>query len=215
MLEQYLFLLPIATLLLIGAMTPGPSFILVAQTAISKSRSEAMCISIGLGLGLGLGASTFAFIASMGLIALFDAVPEFYVAFKILGGLYLCYLGVKMWRASKSKVVSADAELTSKPAHFKAVVLGLATQLSNPKTAIVFSSVFAAMLPLKVPVHTTSILVVGVFVLNFSWYFLVSILLSSPKAQASYLRFKSYINKGSGVLMGSMGSKFVAESFKP
>lgn len=150
-----------------------------------------------------------------GSLHFFDAVPEFYVAFKILGGLYLCYLGVKMWRASKSKVVSADAELTSKPAHFKAIVLGLATQLSNPKTAIVFSSVFAAMLPVKVPVHTTSILVVGVFVLNFSWYFLVSILLSSPKAQASYLRFKSYINKGSGVLMGSMGSKFVAESFEP
>ena len=73
MLEQYLFLLPIAMLLLFGAMTPGPSFILVAQTAMSKSRSEAMCISIGLGLG----ASIFAFIASMGLIALFDAVPEF------------------------------------------------------------------------------------------------------------------------------------------
>ncbi len=211
MLEQYLFLLPIATLLLFGAMTPGPSFILVAQTAMSKSRTEAMCISIGLGLG----ASTFAFIASMGLIALFEAVPEFYVAFKVLGGLYLCYLGVKMWHASKSKVVSTDVELTNKPAHFKAVALGLATQLSNPKTAIVFSSVFAAMLPVKVPAHTTSILVVGVFVLNFSWYFLVSILLSSSKAQASYLRFKSYINKGSSVLMGSMGSMFVAESFKP
>ena len=211
MLEQYLFLLPIATLLLFGAMAPGPSFILVAQTAMSKSRSEAICISIGLGLG----ASSFAFIASMGLIALFEAVPELYLAFKVLGGLYLCYLGVKMWRASKSKVVSTDAELTNKPAHFKAVALGLATQLSNPKTAIVFSSVFAAMLPVKVPTHTTSILVVGVFVLNFSWYFLVSILLSSPKAQANYLRFKSYINKGSSVLMGSMGSKFVAEGFKP
>ncbi|ENM5915680.1 LysE family transporter, partial [Vibrio mimicus] len=94
MLEQYFFLLPIATLLLFGAMTPGPSFILVVQTAMSKSRSEAIRISIGLGLG----ASTFAFIASMGLIALFDAVPEFYIAFKVLGGLYLCYLGVKMWR---------------------------------------------------------------------------------------------------------------------
>ncbi|WP_273975915.1 LysE family translocator [Vibrio parahaemolyticus] len=211
MLEQYLFLLPIAMLLLFGAMTPGPSFILVAQTAMSKSRSEAMCISIGLGLG----ASIFAFIASMGLIALFDAVPEFYVAFKVLGGLYLCYLGVKMWRSSKSKVDSTDAELTNKPAHFKAVFLGLATQLSNPKTAIVFSSVFAAMLPVKVPAHTTLVLVAGVFVLNFSWYFLVSVLLSSQKAQASYLRFKSYINKGASVLMGSMGSKFVAESFKP
>lgn len=211
MLEQYLFLLPIATLLLFGAMTPGPSFILVAQTAMSKSRSEAMCISIGLGLG----ASAFAFIASMGLIALFSAVPELYVAFKLLGGLYLCYLGVKMWRESKSNVVSADAGLTSKPAHAKAVVFGLATQLSNPKTAIVFSSVFAAMLPEKVPVHTTSILVVGVFILNFSWYFLVSILLSSPKAQARYLRFKSYINKGSGVLIGSMGCKFVTEGFRP
>lgn len=211
MLEHYLFLLPIATLLLFGAMTPGPSFILVAQTAISKSRTEAICISIGLGLG----ASAFAFIASMGLIALFNSVPEFYVAFKVLGGLYLCYLGVKMWRASKNEVVSVDAELTGKSAHFKSVALGLATQLSNPKTAIVFSSVFAAMLPVNVPVHTTLILVVGVFILNFSWYFIVSILLSSPKAQAEYLRFKSYINKGAGVLMGAMGSRFVAESFKP
>jgi len=211
MLEQYLFLLPIAMLLLFGAMTPGPSFILVAQTAMSRSRSEAICISIGLGLG----ASIFAFIASMGLIALFNAVPELYLAFKVLGGLYLFYLGVKMWRSSKSKVDSADAELANKPSHFKAVVLGLATQLSNPKTAIVFSSVFAAMLPVKVPAHTTSTLVMGVFILNFSWYFLVSVLLSSPKAQASYLRFKSYINKGSIILMGSMGSKFIAEGFKP
>ena len=209
--EQYIFLLPIATLLLFGAMTPGPSFILVAQTAMSKSRIEATCISIGLGLG----ASTFAFIASMGLIALFDAVPEAYLAFKVLGGLYLCHLGFTMWRTSKSKVASSSAKLKRKPTFLKAVVLGLVTQLSNPKTAIVFSSVFAALLPAQPPAHTTSILVIGVFVLNFSWYFLVAILLSRPKAQASYLRFKSYINKGSAVLMGSLGSKFVAEGFKP
>lgn len=209
--EQYIFLFPIATLLLLGAMTPGPSFILVAQTAMSKSRFEAICISIGLGLG----ASTFAFVASTGLIALFDAVPEAYIAFKVLGGLYLCYLGFIMWRDSKSKVVSSNAPLTKKPAVFKAVFLGLATQLSNPKTAIVFSSVFAALLPAQAPVYTTSILVIGVFVLNFSWYLFVAVLLSSPKAQASYLKFKTQINKGLALLMGSLGSKFVAEGFKP
>lgn len=120
-----------------------------------------------------------------------------------------------MWRASKSKVVSSDTPLTKKPAVFKAVLLGLVTQLSNPKTAIVFSSVFAALLPAQAPAFTTSILVIGVFVLNFSWYLLVAVLLSSPKAQASYLRFKTQINKGLALLMGSLGSKFVAEGFKP
>ncbi|MER2498240.1 LysE family transporter [Vibrio neptunius] len=211
MAEQYLFLLPIATLLLFGAMTPGPSFILVAQTAMAKSRIEAICIAIGLALG----ATTFAFIASIGLITLFQSVPKLYVAFKVLGGLYLCYLGLQMWRVGKNSVTYTDSELSSKPAHIKAVALGLTTQLSNPKTAIVFSSVFAAMLPVNVPDYTTSILVVGVFVLNFSWYFVVSILLSSPKAQTSYLRFKLIINKGSGLIMGSLGGKFVADGLKP
>ncbi|GEK10546.1 LysE family translocator [Pseudoalteromonas peptidolytica] len=208
--EQYLFLFPIASLLLIGAMTPGPSFILVAQTAMAKSRIEAICIASGLALG----ASTFALMASIGLITLFQSVPQLYVAFKILGGLYLCYLGLQMWRVGKNKACYVESEVSSNPAHIKAVTLGLATQLSNPKTAIVFSSVFAAMLPARVPDYTTLILVVGVFVLNFSWYFGVAVVLSSSKAQARYLRFQSIINKGSGLIMGSLGSKFVADGFK-
>ena len=128
MLEQYLFLLPIATLLLFGAMAPGPSFILVAQTAMSKSRSEAMCISIGLGLG----ASTFAFIASMGLIALFEAVPELYLAFKVLGGLRIFHLRVIIYLPTTSQDVLTDAQLQHNPHHINGVSLVSTTQLTNP-----------------------------------------------------------------------------------
>lgn len=209
--EQYTFLLPIAALLLFGAITPGPSFILVAQTAMSKSRLEAIFISIGLGLG----ASLFALIASMGLIALFNAVPDIYVALKIIGGCYLCYLGLKMWRSDKSNVSIEQTPVAEKPALFHSFLVGLTTQLSNPKTAIVFSSVFATLLPEHVPAGTTPILVIGIFILNFSWYCTVSFILSSPSAQARYLRFNLHINKGLGLLLGAIGSKFVIEGAKP
>ncbi|KLV10521.1 LysE family translocator [Photobacterium ganghwense] len=211
MVEQYLFVLPMVSLLLFGAMTPGPSFVLVAQTAMSKSRIEAVSIA----LGLGLGATIFAFLASSGLITLFKVVPELYMTFKVLGGLYLCYLGAKMWRTSKDSLSANTATEPGRPKPLKAMSLGLITQLSNPKTAIVFSSVFAALLPADVPEHTTWILAFSVFLLNFSWYAFVATLLSSAKAQRGYLRFKSYINKGAGLLMGSIGSKFVMDGFRP
>ena len=37
--------------ILIGAISPGPSFVLVARTAIAVSRSAGMATAVGMGLG--------------------------------------------------------------------------------------------------------------------------------------------------------------------
>jgi threonine/homoserine/homoserine lactone efflux protein len=57
--------------ILIGAVSPGPSFVLVARTAIAVSRSAGMATA----LGMGVGGLIFAGAALLGLHVVLTAVP--------------------------------------------------------------------------------------------------------------------------------------------
>lgn len=203
--HEYIFLLPIFVFLLLGVMSPGPSFILVAQTAMAKSRSEAIAVSVGMGVG----ATIFAIIASAGLFVLLDTVPWFYIGLKVVGGSYLCFLAFKMWRSSNKPV---DTNITSNKKNsgiLKMFFSGLFTQLSNPKTAIVFGSVFAAFLPKDVPEYSYYIIAASTFIIDSVWYVLVATLLSTSKAQKAYIKFKKYICRVAGTFMGGLGVKLI------
>ncbi|WP_120512167.1 LysE family translocator [Photobacterium salinisoli] len=205
--QSYVILLPILTLLTLGAMTPGPSFLLVAQTAMSGSRRQAFSVA----LGMGTGALIFALLASFGLVTLFQTVPELYLTFKLLGGLYLCVLAVRIWKQGKQPSVHPMTPGKTKSVH-SSFFFGLTTQLSNPKTAMVFSSVFAALLPAEVPSLTPVLLSMGVFLTNFGWYATVAMLLSTSRAQNVYLKTKKGICRVAGTLLGLFGAKLLVSA---
>ncbi len=203
---EYTFLLPILLFLCLGVMSPGPSFVLVAQTALSSSKKEAISVS----LGLGLGACIFALIAGLGLFVVLQKVPFLYLLLKILGGLYLCFIAYKMWQVSSPSLGITKETVVSKQLS-KMFLLGLFTQLSNPKTAIVFASAFAAFLPLNVPAHILYILCFLALIIDSTWYIFVALVLSSKKAQGSYSRFKKLISRLAGTMMGLMGLKLIID----
>jgi threonine/homoserine/homoserine lactone efflux protein len=98
-------LLGIAAALCIGAASPGPSFVMVARTAASAGRAQGLRAA----LGMGLGALLFAVASLLGLNAVFLAVPAVYIALKFSGGLYLAYLGFRIWRGARQPLdVSAS-----------------------------------------------------------------------------------------------------------
>ena len=78
----------ISAAIALGAISPGPSFIVVARNAMSLSRPHGLATASGMGLGAGV----FALLALLGLHALFNALPLAFLALKVLGGLYLIYL---------------------------------------------------------------------------------------------------------------------------
>lgn len=68
----------------------------------------------------------------------------------------------------------------------RSFAVGLSTQLSNPKTAIVYAGVFAAFLP-AAPSLTFAVWVVGlVFCIEAGWYALVVVALSSEHPQCLF-----------------------------
>ncbi|WP_330960175.1 LysE family translocator [Photobacterium sp. 53610] len=205
--QDFSFLWPILALLTLGAMTPGPSFLLVAQTAMSHSRRHAFAIA----LGMGCGALIFALLASFGLVTLFTLIPELYITFKVLGGSYLCVLACRIWKQGNQQSVPSQTQNRQKSS-LASFFYGLTTQLSNPKTAMVFSSVFAALLPADVPAMTPLFLSTGVFLSNFGWYAIVATALSTPKAQRLYLRFKRVFCRTAGALLGTFGAKLIVST---
>lgn len=195
-------MLGIAAAIGIGAASPGPSFLMVARTAASSGRASGLCAS----LGMGLGALLFAIASLLGLNAIFVAVPILYVSLKIVGGLYLAYLGIRVWRGAKQPLDTSTGPSSIHPlrrsSHF---FLGFATQVSNPKTAIVYASVFAAFLPTSPSTQFCLVVAALVFFIEACWYAIVATVLSSETPRGTYLRYKKWVDRSAGGIMGALG----------
>jgi threonine/homoserine/homoserine lactone efflux protein len=91
-------------------------------------------------------------------------------------------------------------------------LLGLGTQLSNPKTAIVYASIFAALLPRDGPLLLSLLLPVLIFCIEAGWYMIVAVLLSTASPRSAYLRYKVWIDRAAGDVMAALGLKLVASA---
>jgi threonine/homoserine/homoserine lactone efflux protein len=208
--QQILPFLGIAGAVAVGTVSPGPSFIMVARTSVSSSCSAGLAAA----LGMGIGGAFFAVAAFLGLKSVLLALPTLYLGFKIVGGLYLLVLGYRIWQ-NASKPISAASDLESKNDSFgpRAFLLGLGTQISNPKTAVVYASVFAAFLPQRYPFFLGVLTVLIIFMIETGWYSVVALTLSSGKTRSAYLRWKPWIDRFAGSCMIFLGLK-LAISFR-
>lgn len=205
-------ILSIAVALTLGAMSPGPSFLMVARTALAVSRKDGLAAA----LGMGIGGVIFSVVALLGLLAILAAVPLLHLGLRILGGAYLVYLGYRIWRSARQPLV---IERVSSPGRatqpWRSFFLGLATQLSNPKTAIVYASVFASLLPSDVPQFALVALPIMIFAIETIWYSVVAVALSAPLPRARYLAWKVWLDRAAGAIMSALGLKLIFEAQQP
>ena len=191
--------------ILIGAISPGPSFVLVARTAVAVSRSAGLATA----LGMGLGGLIFAALALLGLHIVLTAVPWLYLGLKLAGAAYLFYLAVRLWHGANDPIAAADAPADQNGDWLRSFGLGLATQLSNPKTAIWYASVFTATLSEQSPRGLAAIVLPMIFAIEAGWYALVAAMFSSPGPRRGYLRLKRWIDRLAGSVMALLGIKLL------
>ena len=193
--------------LALGTISPGPSFILVARVALGKSRNGGIAAS----LGMAIGACFFATLSLVGLQIIFNAVPFLYFSLKIMGGLYLLYMAWMTWKGRNDPGLSSEDQdfPNQKKDLFISFRNGLITQVSNPKTAIVYTSIFASLMPKNYTFQDTMILVSCIFLLEAGWYSFVSIILSHPIPKRIYLNAKRTIDKITTGILVALGLKII------
>ena len=203
--DAFLSLFAIIAALLVGVVSPGPSFVLVARTAIAASRRDGLAAA----LGMGLGGVTFGSLALLGLATLLLHAGWLYVILKIAGGLYLVYLGVMIWRGASGTISVAAAEEGDRRNAVRSFWIALATQVSNPKTAIVYASVFAALMPPAPPLWFFLALPPLLFLVEAGWYAAVALAFSAGGPRAAYLRAKTWIDRLAGTVMAALGLRLL------
>ena len=194
--------------LLIGAVSPGPSFVLIARIAMGTSRKDGIAASIGMGLGGVL----FSVLALLGLHTVLTNIPILYIVFKVLGGLYLIYIAYRIWKGATETLTIDNQFFSEKSTLKKSFLIGLITQISNPKTAIVYGSIFAALLPASMPELFYYLLPPLVFTIEAGWYLIVTLILSSSSPRAAYLHSKTVFDRVAGMVLAGLGIKLVSSA---
>ena len=123
--SNVLTLASIGLVQLLAVMSPGPSFLITARTAVAQSRADGVRVA----LGLGAGSIVWAVAALLGLNVLFRALPPLFIAMKILGALFLLWIAFQIFRhaADPTTLDERKAEAIVDP-----FMKGFATQISNP-----------------------------------------------------------------------------------
>ncbi|MFZ1418122.1 MAG: LysE family translocator [Burkholderiaceae bacterium] len=211
--NEWLSLLGIASALAVGAVSPGPSFVVVARTAVSAGRAQ----GVATAFGIALAGAIFATVALLGLHSVLLAVPKLFIGLKLFGGAYLLYLGVRIIRGA-TQPLTVDASNRANASRSRSLLnngrSGFITQIVNPKTAIVYASVFAAFLP----AHTSGLFnlatVCVVFMIELIWYVVVSLLLSTAAPRAAYLHHKKWLDRIAGGVMAALGGKLLTSALR-
>ena len=190
----------------VGAVSPGPTFLMVARTSVATTRAH----GVAAAFGIGVGGMIYTIAALAGLQAAFAAVPSLYLVLKLAGGLYLVYLGYRIWKgASQPLDLSGDAAMQTTQNSKRAFWLGLGTQLSNPKAAVFYASIFAAFQFQDFSLLLNLCIISAIFMIEFGWYMLVATVLSSARPRVAYLRYKAWIDRSAGGVMAILGIKLI------
>ncbi|MCU0901667.1 MAG: LysE family translocator [Cypionkella sp.] len=194
-------LLTVAGLLTMGAVSPGPAVLMSARTGVT----EGLRTGFFLAVGIGLGAVFWAALALSGLAAVFRIAPTLLWAFKIAGGIYLIWMAVQMWRHAADPL--PDSTGLPPRSALSAFRLGLFTQLSNPKPAIVLSAIFIGTVPPGTPLWLLICLLAFLFTVETLWNTIVARLFSLPATRRAYIGAKATMDRSFGGLLALLGAK--------
>lgn len=186
---------------LLVAASPGPAFLAVSRTAIGTSRAAGLIAAAAMATG----ALVWAVATFFGLHVLFAQAPWLYDALRLGGAAYLIYLGVGMLREAWRGGAPVE---TVVPAAGRATFLRcLAVQLSNPKAAVFFGSIFVTLLPAEAPLWVKGAALAILVMNEFGWYALVALVLSAPRARRIYGNAKRALDALFGGFLTVLGVK--------
>ncbi|HUA80877.1 MAG TPA: threonine export protein RhtC [Dyella sp.] len=193
----------IAIVHIIALMSPGPDFFFVSQTAVSRSRHEAMAGVAGITLGVAMWAA----LALLGLQLLLQRLVWLERLIAIGGGLYLCWMGLKMLRGALAK--PSDAKAAAPVQVFvgakRSLRNGLLTNLANPKVVIYFGSIFSAFVGAGVSSGARWGLWALVVTETFLWFSFVAGCFALPVMRRGYLRISRWIDGCAGAVFMLFG----------
>ncbi len=124
------------------SLTPGMCMTLAMALGISIGVRRTLWMMLGELLGVGL----VALASVLGVASIMMAYPKLFVLMKVLGGLYLMYLGWQMWQSRGRMSIDLESPEGSGLSPKNLFVQGFVTAVANPKGWAFFIAVLPPFL---------------------------------------------------------------------
>lgn len=194
----------IAVVHLLAVASPGPDFAIIVRQSIVYGRRTALWTSLGVGCGIfihvGYSLLGIGLIVSQS-IALFSLM-------KIIGALYLLYLGTKAIRAQPMN--AADVYKQDKknlPPPMEALRTGFLTNGLNPKATLFFLSLFTVVIDPATPISIQAGYGIYMAVATGIWFSGLSLLFGHNAIRRRFLQVGHWFDRLTGAVLISLGLK--------
>lgn len=193
----------LATLCILGAMTPGQSFIIILKHAISGGRLNGLIASLGHGLGVML----YAIATVVGLAVIIQKTPWLFDVIKYTGAAFLVWLAYNALtaKANSARFSSEETNITLKESFTE----GLMISFLNPKLAIFFLALFSQFVDDTAIWQQNIIMVATVTGIDTLWYCLVALVLSHSIMLEKLRTNVHIIEKLSGIVLLAIACRVV------
>lgn len=180
---------------LLGALSPGPSLVVVVRETVSSGRRNGVIAGCSHALGVGL----WALMTIHGLALLITRQQTVYSVLGYMGAAYLAYLGVQAWRHAGDSDL-ACVESGRQHTAWMAARQGILISLTNPKLALFFIALFSQFVGANQTALTHWGMILIATLIDGGWYTLVALLLSHPRPLALLRRHAGAVERLSGTL---------------
>ncbi|NYS62189.1 LysE family translocator [Vreelandella salicampi] len=150
---------------LLVSLTPGMCMTLAMVLGMTQGVKRTLWMMIGELIGVGLVAAA----AGVGVAALMLKHPEVFAIFKWVGGAYLAYLGVMMWRSRGRMAIPSELDTGPPAGRWQLAMQGFVTAVANPKGWAFFMVLLPPFLDSNRPLaHQLALLIAVILSIEFA-----------------------------------------------
>ena len=187
----------LATVFILGAMSPGPSLAVVLRNTMVGGRRQGVMTGIGHGIGFGI----YAFLAAAGIATALTLHESTETVLKWGGIALLLWLGFNFLKASRGDPYESPGDASHGPASRVGFAQGFAIALLNPKILAWMLALYAPFI--EADIDTWTLLGMGLLgmTIDGTWYVTVATVLTQGDGVSKLRAQARRIDAAMGILM--------------
>lgn len=192
-------LLTLAGIFLLGAMSPGPDFLIVLRSVMTGGRRAGMASAAGIATGL-LG---WAVVTSAGIAGLLAASSVAFTIVQLAGAAYLVFLGVQALLSARRGYTQEAAPMSASTRG--AFAAGLFTNLLNPKVAVFFLALWPQFLPQHASVLDVAVMAGIAAGMTLFWFLLLANIVTALRRFLTTTKVRRALDAVMGTVLVGLG----------
>ncbi|MEV0298470.1 LysE family translocator [Nocardia sp. NPDC050710] len=195
--------------MLLGAMSPGPDFLIVIRNAAVSGRRAGMASAAGVALGV----FAWSLVTAIGIASVLAASAVAYTAVKLVGATYLAFLGIRALLAARRGDYELSEAVGPKRRGIRAAFCqGLLNNLLNPKVAVFFIALVPQFVPAAPSLLDTIEVGILATLVSLIWFTLVANGIGALRHVFTRTRVRRTLDAAMGSVMVGLGIRIAVQT---